>query len=1279
MREESDEKQPEWVEPHIRNLAKIHDVVYEGSSRITNFVEDHNLGSKDFDKCKVTVGMEKDQFHEMIIGQPVSAYLTSLKSLKTLYQAIHRECTRTRPVEERFDPKVLGMEDIEYPPPELFQIRDGGFPIQPDDLKDFVSKCRKLRNTADHISDPYSQFFKMPQKISWRYFIKNLVPLKIENIIELFVTGLQVIEYIADGTKTLITREYVETQVRRYTDKALLFIKPGIMKRALGANKWDKYIEVEHQETNRESIEPMAINRLDFLLRKDSPHSYVEINGWGGLGKTKLAREYISRSIDGELKYRPKGYKYYIYYTAKSAKQGEIVGEHNQPLKSSPRNWGKGGGDYLPGLSFEGFLQKIQTTFQLQISDIEDRIIEHLAKNEIFLLLDNFEDVSDADIPKYRTFFEKIPKDFNSRIVITSRRTPTYGAKSITLDRFNKKKAMEMLYTRYQHEIENNQGEERTNLLTQLRDSYTENTNLGDANGVLDLIDIILRDVKKGDGKNLETLSENLRHPLYLRYLANLLVNPTLIEQTKGLERVAEVLVHIIDDPQFKFWEWHQNVVKWMLDHAYNNVNKDPHTLTVLAILLNSEGTISLADLRSQFQKEHPELENPIKKLTTSIRQIESYREFVDEKIAEGEYALTSSARKYLIEIQPSDDKPSAEAERNVEVAPQQIIDFQASLQRWLKDGLPNGVGFRDGLYRLQRYVTSDEVDVELSDEVETKLFALASKLAPDTIEMKDLLDLLQLKGVERMEQNRFDLLCQKAEVYTRTASFDTFGDNIDGLARILLGEMRWPSYASGGPEPGYRGNLLILLLKIERHGIQTNIEPLISTIVDLLENMDLEETESVVQEYGYMDTFSEILMSNRGAMPWSEKLQQVFDRFNQNGSSDVFWVRFARIKPEMIRDDITISYHPDGSGSFENHESISTVNWDLISNQLTVFVQEKGPSANPVAHPRLVGTGVTQAKINGNKATLSGSASKRRKRSNPFAVNDPFAQWTSSYRTGRPGVSVDPIQLASDIYIVCELYTQVSLGPTLRLERGSKLKSYYIEYYRGSSNAHSAAFLIGFHSKPDQSLSHEFAGEALRKEFERRLKNSDEHKQEFEEWTIRFATILRIALRMLDPGPGKDIHEEVRSEIEMRKSFNDQNQTDLFNPRQRAIVDEKQSKAENENHVVNREDCKLPKVFRHALKDAQGTPWLDTFGFRNQLLKGQLKSLIENERILEHKDIRTSNNGPTWNLHLSWLESAVEFFFSGERYPGFFKTFAYSEKLVSEIEDYHFEKWFLS
>lgn len=1274
----SDESQPQWVEPHMRDLAKIHDSFYEGSRKIQNFVKEHNLGIADFERYKVETGSERDRFHEMITDEDVKEYLVNVGMLLRLREAIEFECRRQRSVEQRFDEKVLQMESIENPPPELFQIRDGKFPISRTAVKSLGWICRTLRNTADHIPNTFTEYNRSHQEKSWENFIKELVPMSIQDFIELFIMGFQALEYIADGTTDLITPKYVETQLRAYTDNALLMIKPEIMKSALGANKWDKYIEVEHMDTNQADDEPMAIGRLDFLLRKNSPHSYVEINGWGGLGKTKLAREYISRSIDGDLRHRPKGYEYYIYYTAKSTNQGEIAGEHNKPLKNSPRDWAKGGGDYVPGLSFDGFIAKIQKTFQLPIHHIEDVIIEHLAKHEIFLLLDNFEDVSDADIPKYRAFFDKIPKDFNSRIVITSRRTPTYGAKSITLDRFNKKKAMQMLYTRYQHEIENNNGEERTNLLHQLRDSYTENTG-NDEKGPADLIDIILREVEKGEGKSLETLSENLRHPLYLRYLANLLVNPTLIEQTKGLTKVSDVLVHIIDDPQFRFWEWHENVVKWMLDHAYSNIKENQHTLTVLKILLNSEGAIQLSSLRSKFQKEHPELDNPIYVLTSSIDRIKSHREFFDEKIAEGEYALTSSARKYLLGIQPRSAANSTVYEQDTDVTGRNNIDFQTTLQRWLKDGQPNYVGFRDGLYRLKGYITTlENYKLELFDEVEEKLLTLVDNLAYDTIEMEDLLDLLELRGLDRNKESRFNLLCKKAEVYTRRAGFETLGDQIHSLTKILLGNKIWPTFSSDGPKEPHRGHVLILLLKIRKHGIQTDVEPLIFAIADLLEKMHIDEIEFSVQDYDYRDTFAEILLSDRRALRWTIKLQQVFEIFHKTQSSDSFTDKFSSIEPGMIRDDIRLFYHPDGGDNFDNYESIYTVNWDLMSNQLTIYVQEKPPNLAAVAQPRLVGISVSQTKPNLSRAMISGSAKKRIRDLplNPFAKNDPFEQWTTGTRKGKPGLSIDPVSLASDIFMVCELYNQVTLKGKYST-RGENLKSRYKELYRGSSTSHSAAWIIGFHSKQNKTLSHKMAHDFLLKEFKRRLGLS-EHKDE-STWETTFALILTNAVMMLNQGLMSEIDEDVRSEIETRKSLHDVYGIDLFDPRRRAIVDGGKAKAGDEHRIVNREECILPNAVQNSLKDAENIPWIDAFTFRKQMLRGGLAQLIEADKILEDNFIKLKTNAAPWSIHTSWLDSVVEFFFTGERYPQFFKKYSLSEKLISDIEDYHYQKWFLN
>ena len=141
----------------------------------------------------------------------------------------------------------------------------------------------------------------------------------------MFEQMLRVLEYVETGATGIIDTAYLHTQLRKYTDDPLYFAKPDIIKTALGANKWGDYIEVEHKpEFEGEDEETLAILHLDYLTRPGGADYVLEINGEGGLGKTKLAREYILRSIDRELKYRPEAYEYYLYYTAKSEQQGEL-------------------------------------------------------------------------------------------------------------------------------------------------------------------------------------------------------------------------------------------------------------------------------------------------------------------------------------------------------------------------------------------------------------------------------------------------------------------------------------------------------------------------------------------------------------------------------------------------------------------------------------------------------------------------------------------------------------------------------------------------------------------------------------------------------------------------------------------------------------------------------------------------------------------------------------------------------------------------------------------
>lgn len=1274
MREGAPSEQPSWVEPHIRNLAKIHDLFDAGSRKIQDFVKMNKVKVADFEKYKITVGSERDSFSEFVEDEQVSEYLISLKTLKKLYTAIQRECTKNRPVDERFDIKVRHMESIEKPPKELFRIHDGKFPLTAPQLSKFVQKCRTLRNTAVHIFDTYSEYDVKGQKITWEIFLNRIAQITFEEISQMFITGLQILEYVADGSSELITPAYVETQLRRYTDRSLTFNEPDMIKRALGANKWDKYIEVEHiQDFQGESSELMAINWLDFLLREDSASFMVEINGLGGLGKTKLAREYISRSIDGNLKYRPKRYQYYIYYSAKSTAQGEQRAEYDKPQKSDPRNWGKGGGDYVNNLNYDDFIEKIQRTFSLKVTDIEERIIELFTDNEILILLDNFEDVSDQDIPKYKKFFSKLPKQCMSRFVITSRRTQTYGAKSVELDRFNKKKALEMLYVRYQYEIDINGGKARTSLLHQLRDSYILGQRDSNPNQMPepDLIDIILRDVKKGHDKNPEVLERNLRHPLYLRYLANLLVNNSLIKKTEGKTKVTDVLVHIIDDPTFKFWEWHENVVHWMLEHAYNNIKQDKYTLSVLKILLYSNEATSLAVLTSKFQKAHPELKTPIKQLETSIGRIKSHREFIDEKSGGGELILTSSAKKYLTSTL-EDNSITEEQPDGLDVTEdEEPINYHTSLQQWMEVSPPDYVGFRDGVYRLSQYLRSGDYDRELCASVELKLFEGAEKITWDTIDGNDILNLLQISDATN-PQKKFDLICTKAQVFTHSTVLETLGDKSTVFSNILLGKSSWPQYAIDGPEAHCRGHVLILLLMLERHGIQTKFESLISCIGDLLERMELSEIEEILAVYDFADTFQEILLVQREAFVWTFKMQEVFNWLKEasGNPTDAHTDKFAKITPTQIDDDVTLSFEPSGESDFENFDSVYVVNWDLYSNILTVFVKGKQPGRSSVTTPILTGIGVVQRRPRGKAQTLGRSISNQP--FNPFAAADPFIQWTSSHLKGHPGISVDPLLLACDLFMVCELYSQVDptiLSSNSPVNRGNQLKSLYKKYYRGSVNTHSVAFIVGYHIGVGEKLHFKKASAVLEKEFTRRLQNDRNHSDKEHEWIKRFIGILTEAQEMLDPQD-----QDVKREISRRKKLN-QEKDDIYNPDLRAwqdwIAGKQGAKSSQDKSIVKRENCNLRDVFVHPLKSQQSPKvWIQPADFRSRLIRssGNLQSLINSEKI---------STTDTWNLYSSWLDSIVEFVFSSRRDPAVFKTYEFSEEFVENIEDYHYRKWF--
>lgn len=1227
-----------WADACVVALAKIFMKFDAGSNTLRAFAEEHGIvaANTKYDQFNATgASKTRDSFINMIHKPSVEEYRRSLQGFNVLTREVLRSARKHRPHAQRFHPAVTEMESLEDPPGELFKIHDQQFPLSETELIKVVKKCREIYNTTRHIDDIFHEN-KGRHIRTWDVFFKDILPMEFTDIMSIFEKMLKVLEFIETGKTNVVDEVYLRTQLRKHTEDPLYFAKPEILKSALGANKWGHYVEVEHKpEYEGEDEETLAIQHLDYLTRPQGTDHVLEINGEGGLGKTKLAREYILRSIDRNLKYRPEPYEYYLYYTAKSEQQGEVTAAIGRDFTESPDDWAVGGGDYIHKLSFDQFIEVACRTFDLPTADAKENLLNFLKERRILLLLDNFEDVENDDIAKYRKFFRSIHAGTKSRILITSRKDPTYGRAYIELSRFDRQKAVEMLHHRYLFEIQNNRTEYRMKLLNELREIRESNRDV--------LEEIITGVVIPEDyGAGVEALERNLTHPLYLRLIANILANPSVVESSKSDSTLVSMVIGIIDNPEHGFWEWHDNVVQWMLKHAYNKVEHNVYCIQLLELLQKQPNGVDKGQIHALFRTLFPEEKQLMTQIESALKELNDYGGFLEDFHDNNWYVLSNNARKFLLD-RSGLVKPDNKLKRlqNKDEAPE--VDFVAELSNYKSKGIHNWTDVEQVIAIIQHYLkTTPAYDKPFIAEIEEMCFAYVNKDSPGIDDVGVFLELLRI-----MKQGdlRAKLVVRNSSTLADDEVFNSIGDDVQFLSSVLMNDAQQSAHMiQKTANSTHAGATLMLVMKMLDHGVQGDVHLMFDLMNAILDIQSEESIGELIEHYDWGDEFGAFIVRRVAQINWSLKTQNLFDLHTSEQMIDSITKtsRFSFIKPEDVQPSWTVQVHPDGEQTFDKPGMKGfTVQWDLLTSTIVVYVL-----------PQRV-------------KQLQPAVTK------PVADQQGFVEWTRGNRRNQPGLSVDPVTMASDISITTELYNESTFDAPVGFSRAEKFKKLYKQIYKGPISAQSMAFILAIRLDNTVSVSPEDLGEQLVIEYERRLKKYDDDveknefysRSEIELWKNRFSSVVRDSIELLNADD-----QRVGDEIERRKS----SKSAIVRPQTGiAIQNLIEGRKKKQKHVLSRKDAKIPPAVDRVLKAIQNRPLLRRTSFRNLIIKhgGSLHQTLKDEQNASRAGVLKD-----WQLHDKWIDSATSVVWNLTEQQN--KRFDYSAELIEKIEHYHFNRW---